>query len=352
MTSDDHVDVLEIGGYPPPHGGVSIHVQELSQRLERSGISACVLSNTPAPDGRAEPSVHRFGGSRPRQFAAMLRLAAGMKPGLVHVHVAYGANALPWAALFAGCARKDSLITIHSGLFPAVMARQSGLARSLNGRALDSFSVIIAVSSPIREALVSLGISPAKIRVIPAFFAPDHAGGAAPDGAVADLRRRCRVLLFTSGSMHPDWGILTVARALNSISDLDPGLIIVQSGETRTAYEEEVRAVVADPARVVFYRDVPHEKFLAILASADIYVRASLYDGDSNAVREALGCGKLVVASDCVPRPSECLLFATGSQPALDTALRKVLREPPTARCSVTAEGSEALLPLYRSLLQ
>lgn len=345
-----HADVLQIGGYPPPHGGVAIHVQELAARLRARSVSCAVLASA-APGVPSEPGVLRFSGSRPRQFLAMLAATRRLDPRAVHVHIAAGAQALPWISLFALPSRA-SLVTIHSGLFPATVAGASPARRLLFRRSLDAFSLIIAVSPFIFDSLGSLGISSAKVRVVPAFFPAPAAVSSDPDPALARLRAQCDLLLLTSGFMHPDWGILSVARALRALSHLRAGLVVVQSGGASPEYETQVRAALPDPARALFYQEVPHHRFFQILAASDVYVRASLYDGDSNAVREALSAGKSVVASDCVPRPPGCILFRSASLPALEAALSTVAAgTPPLAAPDVPLASSEQLLDLYQSLL-
>ena len=197
--------------------------------------------------------MRRFHGSRGMQFAGMLRAAAGLRPKIVHVHVAYGANALPWVAAFARIPNPHaSLLTVHSGLFPAVAASLSRSRKYLWARALDMFSVIIAVNPDIRNAVAALGVSDDKIEVIPAYFPPEGVTRDSSDTALANLRKRCGLVVFTSGFLHPDWGILRAARSLWAIRDLEPGLVVAHSGVTDPDYESQVRSAVPDPERLSF----------------------------------------------------------------------------------------------------
>jgi hypothetical protein len=213
------------------------------------------------------------------------------------------------------------------------------------------FSLLIAVNADIADAAAGLGVPSAQIRVIPAYFPPDSDVRESSDSALAELRKRCGVLLFTSGFLHADWGILNVARSLSAIGDLKPGLVVAHSGATDEGYIGHVKSAVPDQERLLFYGELPHDQFLARLASADIYVRASLYDGDSLAVREALDLGKSVIASDCAPRPGGCTLFQTGSQDSLDQALRRVVAQPRSTSVCQPQSGSRELLEIYESLL-
>jgi glycosyltransferase involved in cell wall biosynthesis len=352
-TTGERVTTVQIGGYPPPHGGVTIHVQELAQRLRRRSVSCRVLStSTPGYEEVAVPEVCRFHGGRGMQFAGMLRAAAALRPQIVHVHMAYGANALPWVAAFARIPNpRASLLTVHSGLFPAVAAALSRSGRYLWGRAIDQFSVIIAVNPEIRNAVAALGVSDRKIEIIPAYFPPEGVTWDSSDTALANLRKQCGLLVFTSGFLHPDWGILRAARSLRAIRNLEPGMIVAHSGVADPDYEKQVRSAVPDPKRLLFYGELPRDRFLGKLAAADIYIRASLYDGDSLAVREALGLGKAVIASDCAGRPAGCTLFPTDSQEALNEALRRVASHPRSASVNPSESGSDSLLEIYSDLL-
>ena len=49
-----------------------------------------------------------------------------------------------------------------------------------------------------------------------------------------------------------------------------------------------------------------------ILKYSNYFIRASITDGDSNAVREALALNNIVFSTDCVKRPKNCILYRTG----------------------------------------
>ena len=63
-------------------------------------------------------------------------------------------------------------------------------------------------------------------------------------------------------------------------------------------------------------------------------------DGDCVAIREALGLGKTVLATDCVKRPDECILWATGDS----HRLRQLLGDLPTSHHPEVAPSSDDLI--------
>ena len=74
---------------------------------------------------------------------------------------------------------------------------------------------------------------------------------------------------------------------------------------------------------------------LRAIWDADVFLRTTLYDGDSVAVREALHLGTPVVATDNGMRPEGVRLFPVGNLDALCDRIEQALgrtapsRDPP-----------------------
>ncbi len=93
---DEPLRVALVGDWPPPHGGLSIHVAALARHLARRGVDVRVLDL-----GRGAhdlPGVVPVRGGR-RYAAALAGVAAEGR--LVHVHT-NGANAKSWHVALAG----------------------------------------------------------------------------------------------------------------------------------------------------------------------------------------------------------------------------------------------------------
>src|SRR5687768_11443786 len=107
--------VALVGDWPPPYGGVAVHVQQLQGYLQSRGIETLVLDI--GKGGRSAPGVVpvRTPGRLLRQLSGLSR--AGWT---VHLHTS-GNNAKSWllaAAVGAVWPRGPRLITLHSGLLP------------------------------------------------------------------------------------------------------------------------------------------------------------------------------------------------------------------------------------------
>jgi glycogen(starch) synthase len=85
-----------------------------------------------------------------------------------------------------------------------------------------------------------------------------------------------------------------------------------------------------------------------------VFVRATRADGDALSVREALGLGSRVVASDVGHRPPGCLLFRSGDAGDLAERMVEITRLPRAAvrsgRPPAERDPFEALLAVYRSV--
>ncbi|MFP2929274.1 glycosyltransferase, partial [Pyxidicoccus sp. 3LG] len=179
--------VLLVGDYPPPFGGVAIHVQQLHGYLRSHGVEAKVLDI--GKGGRPAPDVLPM--RSPAHFA--LRLAGFISSGwTVHVHTS-GNNPKSWvlAGMVGGLPgfRSSRVITLHSGLLPDYLAASSA-RRNFARVALAGYSRVVAVSGAVRDALVGCGVPEEKLVVLPAFCASQVRPGPVPSVVEAARARR------------------------------------------------------------------------------------------------------------------------------------------------------------------
>src|SRR3954454_14370756 len=106
MKSDRVTDVLLLGPYPPPWGGVSTHIQRLSAILIRNGLTVRVLNyfgQVPSvPGGTLNKNPIRFG------WAGCIA-----KPRLVHFHHSRFSFLLAVAIDSRSAAHTRLLLTVH-----------------------------------------------------------------------------------------------------------------------------------------------------------------------------------------------------------------------------------------------
>lgn len=338
--------VLLVGGYPPPHGGIAIHVAALREELAQRGARVEVLDVGGRP--RKAPGVTPATGPASLGSALVWRAAAGF---LVHVHIS-GHTPKSWlVALACALVRRpfgpSPLLTVHSGLlasFLALGARRRALVRSVAG----AFARVVAVSPHIADHLARAGISRARLCVAPAFTGAAKPGR--PPLGLEALRAERRPLLTCSVAQSPIYGLRVLLAALPALARRLPRVGLAVFGQEDA---ERVRALarryrVED--RVEYLGPLEHAQALAVIAASDAFVRPALADGDAISVREALALGVPVVASAVGTRPEGVLLFRNGD--SLDLAAQLCARlASPRGKASSAASGLEPLLQIYREQL-
>jgi len=331
--------VLLIGPYPPPHGGVSVHIYEACRQLRAAGI-ACRVVNL---DRGAPPSADYLS---VRSASGLLRvLSAHAGQGwTLHLHT-NGHNAKSWlTALLCGLAGRRApacVLTLHSGMLPDYL---EGAAFRLHRRLLARlccmlYGRVIAVSPRVRESLLALGVAAERLELQPAFLFPGAAPAELPP-AIAGLLEGRRPVLSTALFFRPEYGFELLVEAVKRLRARYPaiGSVVMGSGEQRGAAQRLVCAAGLQDA-ILLAGDVTHEVSLAVQARSDVFVRPTLADGDSISVREAAALGVPVVASDVGMRPPEAILFESGDVDALVAAIQGALDAP---RRGAAAHGASS----------
>ncbi|QAT84450.1 group 1 glycosyl transferase [Corallococcus coralloides] len=338
--------VLLVGDYPPPYGGVAIHVRQLHQFLRDRGVEAKVLDigkgGRPAPDVLPVHGAAAFG----------LRLAGFTSAGwTVHLHTS-GNNPKAWvlAALVGTMPgpRSPRVITLHSGLIPDYLA-ESQARRVFARTALAGYARVVAVSPAVRDAVVACGVPEEKVVVHPAFCGSQvRPGPVTPEVEAARARRG--PLLAMAHHPSPVYGRRQMFRALKLVAEAHPGVGLALFGPgtrseefIRDARELGVAGLLEDLG------ELEHAKALGLLSQSDVFIRPTTHDGDSLSVREALALGVPCVASDVCARPEGTRLFKAGDERALAQAVRDALAAGPA---KVTApDAGPVMLDLYAELL-
>lgn len=274
----------------------------------------------------------------------LARLLRDRRPAVFHAHLTWPLAA-KWGLAAAVAARIPAVVaTVH--LFPDFEPGPSArLQQALLARGVDRY---IAVSGAIAARLHDvLGLPPTKIEVIRNGVEPSIP--AIGDGA--------RTVLAVA-RLVPQKGIDVLIRAT---AQLDATVLVAGDGPERAALE----AAAGGRVQLLGRRsDVP-----ALLASADVFVLPSRYEGTSLALLEAMGAGKAVVATaiggtdELVRDGIDGLLVPPDDADALAAAIGRLLDDPQlrarlgaSAAARVAADFSataaaERVVAVYREVL-
>jgi glycosyltransferase involved in cell wall biosynthesis len=347
------VRVLQLGPYPPPHGGVQTNLVAIHRALRARGKTALVANITRHRRQDGDGVYY------PRNALQLVWRLLRSRADVIHLHIG-GNLSTRLVLLCLVCTlvpRSKSVVTFHSGGYAGSAAGRAARPRTLRGFVLRRVDAIIAVNEEIVQLMRRFGVAAERIAFIaPHAVDPVQIASAAksplPESVAAFVRSH-RPLLLTVGLLEPEYDLPLQLAALPAVRERfpDAGLAIVGSG----SLHEELRGRIAESSvgrHILLCGDVPHDITLGMIANADALLRTTQYDGDSVAVREALCAGTPVIATDNGMRPPGVRLFPVGDMSALVTALDGVLSgSSETASAAGDHGGVEPVLELYDALL-
>ncbi|MEW6729971.1 MAG: glycosyltransferase [Acidobacteriota bacterium] len=343
------IKILLVGNYPPPYGGISVHISMLHRLLEAQGVDCQVLNIDPdAPISEQYIRVNGYSNF-------LMRLINTSRARIVHLHT-NGHNIKSWlVALICGWVGhligRGAILTIHSGLAPAYLLEgSSGLGRLLIKTALRSQSYVICVNAQIRAALTVSGFPCRQTILIPAFLFDENVVSRL-DKELCEQLSRFHPLLSLVAFFRPEYGVELLIEALAKLSENFPriGCAIMGSGEDEARLRQlAIQHGVA--ARLLWLGDLEHGQCLSVIKSSQLFVRPTLADGDSISVREALQLSVPIVASDVGYRPCGITLFRAGDVSDLIAKCAYVLMHRQAPSSTSTISDLSTLLTCYQQI--
>lgn len=341
MIQKPNFSIAQVGPYPPPYGGVSVHIKRLHQRLKQDKINSQVYCDPNWVDNyKLDIQPRKLIIQKPWSYFSWL-----FEPGykvdakIIHLHYAWCGFAPSVVAMLTK--GKKIIITAHNQ-----MEKEDGnglsLFKRLAGQALVRSSSVywIAVSERVRSLLSTRGVSAERLCVIPAFLPPDPVGELLPEyppGIQKFIRAHTPLLsaygfrLWLDSDGQDVYGFDLCIDLLRALKTEYPhiGLIICVPDVQLHDYYAKLKQRISeyDLVNNVMFITEPLEEAYPLWKASDVYIRPTNTDGDSIAVREALSLEVPVVASDASPRPDGVVLFSCRNLASFLSAVRKVLQE-------------------------
>jgi glycosyltransferase involved in cell wall biosynthesis len=306
-----NINVALVGVYPPPYGGISVHIQRLLARCPESGILGVVFDSR--RQGKKAARVFSLG-----HIGSWLRFLA-TRWDIVHAHTSGTGWKVPVTFFFlARMNRARFVLSYHS--FRGSEQDFGFLGRRLMRVVFKSASHCIAINQEIKNKLVAMGARPERISVIPAFLPPvvreeevagiprevdDFIAGHTPvisANAYAIIKYRGQDLygidmcIDLCAALQKDYPRIGVVFCLPRVGDVP-------------AFNELKRRVSESGAGDNFLFHTRPGQFYPVLMKSAIFVRPTNTDGDAVSLREALYLKVPSVASDASPRPAGTVLF-------------------------------------------
>lgn len=335
--------VVQIGPYPPPHGGVQTNLVAIREFLERHGHSCDAIHLSRYRS--YIPGVYY-----PTSAPALAWLLIKLRVDVIHLH--YGGDLtmrlLTLALYCTFLPGRKTVMSFHSGGYPSSPAGRTARWWTLRGFICRRLDGLIAVNGEIAEIFRKFGVRDERVRTILPFAVQ------MPDVS-QPLPERLRVfmashkpLLLTVVLLEPEYDIAMQIDAMAKILERFPhaGLLIAGAG----SLEESLRLQIAAKPyaeSILLYGDMPRADTLRVMLECDAFLRTTLYDGDSVSVREALYLGTPVIATDNGMRPAGVRLIPISDRERLIDAVIDVVASG-QQRKPMADDGQENLRAVER----
>jgi glycosyltransferase involved in cell wall biosynthesis len=353
QSKSKKMHVLQLGPFPPPHGGVQTNILAIRDELLRNGYECSIIAIT-----RSEKIINEKNVYHPRGARELLRLLFILKYDVLHLHI--GGN-LPLRVLgliltCAQIARGKCVMTFHSGGY-AVEAVKTANLWTREGFLFRQLTKIIVVNELMVEMFQKFGVNTKNIKLIRPFALskPDESVEI-PSRFQKFMNDHKKILLAVSG-LEADYDLPLQINGLGLIRQEIPdvGLVIVGAG----SLEKELRALISTKPyakHILLAGDTNHEVVLHLIEKCDILLRTTIFDGDAISIREAIYLGTPVIATDNGMRPEGVNLIPTRSsiktfvEKVVDVLSKKVERK--SVEKDSGRENIAAVLNIYKELAQ
>lgn len=326
------LDVVLVGPYPPPFGGISAHMARVTEAIQAEGMTVGVLNHFCSRDD--DPVILGNLRRNPLRYWHALR---SIEARVVHYHHSRWSTLLA-AALALRRSSSYTIATIHSSgeNFASLLRSPIPGVALATRRALNTFDVLIAVSVEAEQVLRPVVDQPP--RVIPAYVSVGSDHLILSPEAAAFLRRGVNLLvaawrLSVDRSGRTIYGLETAIDSFKALAPARPDLhlAVFLAAAPRSRREADRLGRLLERVHDSNVRSrigvFCGEPLTPALRMAALYLRPTLTDGDAVSIREAIDAGVPVLASDVVVRPPGVSTLPLDPR-CWTTAIEEVLARP------------------------
>ncbi len=335
-----------IGSYPPPYGGVTVHIQRLMKKLDEHAIDYVLYDILGEQRESREPRFVRI--RHPKLW--MLKYFFSGNTEIIHNQTTDWRGQVIVGLM--GLLGKKTISTLHSEKLLRSWKTYNILKRKVLQIALQSTTALIVVNSEIRDFCTSLGVSPEKIFLIPAFIPPvprEDEMNEIPrdiwdflDTHDPVISANAFAIKFFNG--EDVYGIDLCLELCNSLKHRwnTIGLVFFLPQTGDADYFNRLKQRLADYHLQDHFLFVTRPyPFYPLLLKSTIFVRPTNTDGDALSLREALFFGIPSVASDVVTRPEGTILFKNRDAHDFTAKVQDVLEKHPYYRQRLNSSPHE-----------
>ncbi|SHK16515.1 Glycosyltransferase involved in cell wall bisynthesis [Clostridium cavendishii DSM 21758] len=354
-----------IGIYPPPLGGISVHIKRVKELLDSKAIKCVVFNEGDYTD--LENNIIPLD-----RYGKFMFKSLKIRNSILHFHSTTAKiRSIIW--LFKKLTNNKVIITIHGDSLLEQLENSNGIIKKGILKTLRDVDKIIVVNDKYSFILPRYGIDENKIEYIIAYVKPilNPEVFNNINNRVLEFMDEGGVNLLTNGNVRFHngqdlYGFDLLIEVVNKLvkSNINVKLTIAvlakdKQDEDEKKYYKELKDLVIKYGignNVLFY-EVDNAELYPLLSKSDIFIRATNTDGDPLSLREAIDFNVPSIASDIIKRPDEVITFKNRS---VDDLYEKMIRlinnleiekEKLINNHNKKCSSSEQLLNIYNSLI-
>lgn len=334
--------IVLVGPYPPPIGGISIHMKRVARHLRIIGLE-CDIYDESNGNNRLE-GVYPI-----RSYKYFILRFPFIRGNLFHFH-SISKKIRIMLALFRIFGKKI-ILTIHGGSLMEQIEQSNRVVRFVLLRSLQSIDQILCVNEADTQQLLALGFSRDKVATLPAYVKPveseqdDHE----IPNEVTTFINESEFVITANGYIRFYQGqdLYGIDRLIYLLKELDDkgyeayilfALLGVsdQSSEERQYYDD-IKQRIKDQGlegRFLFY-EVQDTELYPLLKKSKLFIRPTLTDGYGVSIAEALACGIPSIASNVCSRPEGTIEYQVRNNEDLLHKVRDVMENYPVYKQKV-----------------
>jgi len=325
-------DVVLIGGYPPPFGGIAVHIMRLQDYLIHQNINCQVLDI-------------RFRKNKNNNIFSILNVikirTAILNNSIIHLHVSSFGKLFRLYLIFLLFKNQKKIITIHSGSFIDINNNRTKVNQKIFRYILGKVDEIIVVNQAQRDYLLtSYSNIQLKISVIPAFIFPKS------NTFKFNERKLGQVSLVASGAFYEYYGFEMILSFLKEKQDIQATFVF--NGPCDKIYRKKILEIINSMSNVRYYENMTPVEFNSILKKSDIYVRNTDRDGDCVTIREAGFWGLQIIASDLPSRPIGIELIPYNNLEIFEKTISKLILNSKLGVMDKPINNASKIIELYK----
>lgn len=308
------MNIIIIGSYPPPYGGVSVHIKRMKQFLDQKNenVRVYTLNNLKV---NIDNSVDILSTNKTRNFIDII------KSDIIHFHyIDYNKILFLFILKFLN---KKLILTIHNNMIKQLYSSLNLIGKLKFVSYLNIFSYIICVNKETKNYVENI-LNIKKVKYLPAYINPylNKSDFYILPQKVKKFINNNEFIICSNGSINlsvkPDvYGIdmlINLIYKLNN-NNIKAKLIFVfvdrnKSLQSTIYYNKLINDIKEKNIESKFMMfKANNVEFYPILANTKLFIRATNTDGYSLSVNESIYLNVPVVASDVCYRPKGTVIF-------------------------------------------